>query len=417
MKCKKLVKIAPLLFIILIQSKLWLQIIVWLLLMLCTPSFFESDIQDFKQYILQVYALNGVNPYTNNDALASTVGIIEDGYATSPWGLILGNIFYPTWWPTDVGITYFYISSIIVIFIFSICAMSYFSKIKKQYSMLSFMVIITSIGLMHSLLRTNASATMICLLMLVVLSREQKFDIVMGVLFSLSFVKPQVSALIFLILLFERRFKLIISSMAIVFSSFITVCILLKENPFILIFQFLTCDVGFANDNFVVIPFRGMLSFLLPFVDASLVTISSMILGILLTIFGHIKLSKIYNFRGRLQRIILYTPSIMISGIWSYAWNYDRIALILPIITLIIIFMEYEKYSIKMLFCIAMLSLSTFTSLSLEFSITGLYGYAHGWLGGLASTVMILITYVLFLQIAVSESFKNTVLTLEYKGR
>ena len=72
----------------------------------------------YGQWTLCAYTLRGIDPYQQTGIeppLLPDVGAIPAGWGTSPWGLILGNLFYPGYLSHNAAAMQFFLLSIAMI--------------------------------------------------------------------------------------------------------------------------------------------------------------------------------------------------------------------------------------------------------------------------------------------------------------
>lgn len=409
MSCKsKRTRIIQIIIISLLQSRFIISIIAFFFRVIEIID--SGSFCDFKQQILCIYTLNGFNPYTEIDAMSSTVGSVPEGFATSPWGLILGNLFYPAWLPSKEGSMYLLLFSAITIIITCFYLMAYFEKFYKNYIWIVPFLMCTTPSLFLAVCNRNASAVISCLIMLIILL-DKKHDTTVGILLGICMIKPQMCGLMCVILLFEKRIKPLIVAAIIDISAFAAVCILIEENPLTLLFQFINCDVGFNDGN---VPFRGIFSFLMVFgTDASVVTILSGIFGICLTIIGYQILKKHPVENTFLQRILIFSPALICSHIWSYGWNIDKGPLAVLVICLTILFIRLEKYDGLLFACITCLILSAYVAYLTHNFVFVEREYI--WLNETLGSIALCMSYIILIILFTKKQFAERINNIDWK--
>lgn len=207
----------------------------------------QAPFFDFHgQWALCAYTLYGVDPYTITGLASPTIkelGIIPAAWSTTPWGLILGNFFYPG-------------------FLTVVEAMIYFSVLNVLFALCTTFILTRSLNVLNDNLKTffvmmnaffgyffisayfgNAGAVICCMLILSCLLAEEK-PILSGVLSSLAMVKPQVALPICFALLLRKNFKALIVAAVIDLSAWGIAALLTNQTPLTLLTEFLSVDTG-----------------------------------------------------------------------------------------------------------------------------------------------------------------------------
>ncbi len=228
------------------------------------------------QWALNAYALNGIDPYQvrgMETPLIEEIGTIRFDWSTMPWGLVLGNFFYPGFLTVADAAIYL------------LAANAFFLLITARYlaknfniglnSLIIFLVTITAF-LAHFAIATlfgNAGAIICCLLIICCLKADES-PIFAGVLLSFAMVKPQVALPICLALLLRKNFKVLLTAAAIDFAAWLVACLMTNELPWTLLRESLSSGAG---GNGV---FSGLFTLIFP-ENKSLAMLTSMIAGAL----------------------------------------------------------------------------------------------------------------------------------------
>lgn len=347
---------------------------------------------DFQQQILCQYAAHGINPYAPTSVLDG-IGPVPEGFSTSPWGLTIGNIFYPAFIPIKYGCIYILLLSIIVVFITSFVLIWYFGDFLPEAYVSIPVCVFMSTSILIAILNMNAAGIIACFIILAILL-EDKHSVCAGFLIGFSLVKPQMCALIFLTLLLERKLKPIVIACAMCVLGFINTCIMLQEDPVTLMLQFINSDVGLTSDG--TTPYYGIMSFLSIFnMDDAIIKIISAIVGVILMIlaYGNLKKAQVENVK--IKRTLIYAPAIICSQIWAYGWNLDKGTLILMIVFFLILFMHISKYKVISYcgFAATMLSPSAYHTIS---DTIATEAWHSGTAGGLCAFIGLIIILILF---------------------
>lgn len=298
---------------------------------------------DFRQQVLCVYTVHGINPYAPTEVLPD-IGPITEGFATSPWGLTLGNIFYPAFIPIEYGCLYMTLFSLIMLWITCFILVGYFKPLWKDYDaciIWTSALLFTSASMWMSILNRNASCIIACLIIMSIIYSDSK-PLMSGILLGFAMIKPQMCGLVCLIFLFEKKIKPLIIAAAIDICGYITTCTLLKEDPITLFIQFMNSDVGVVKGD--AEPYYGIFSFLIPYgVDNSIITICSAVVGIATTSISYALLKKKNIENSRIKTLLLFSPALICSHIWAYGWNLDKGTLVPVVVFLASIFIHVDK--------------------------------------------------------------------------
>jgi hypothetical protein len=291
---------------------------------------------DFIQQLITAYVYNGVNPYTDMDALASTIGEIPANYATSPWGLTLGNLFYCGFTSMKNAYIWFLILSVLSIIIASIIAFKYCDFLSNKYIILPLFYF--SYGLFGQQILANASCIIDCFILISIMIHK-KHPYLAGILLAFAMIKPQTAGLVVLVMLFEKRFKTISTIGVIDSIGYIIACVILKISPITLMQQFLNANTGGSH------AYVGIFSFLYLHghgIDKMQILIMSMVLGTFLTTMGYVNIRKIHC-NENLHNFLIFIPALLCTQFWSYAFDTNKGLLIIPMIVLIYLFLTSKK--------------------------------------------------------------------------
>lgn len=350
---------------------------------------------DFRQQILCVYTAHGINPYAPAEILPD-VGPIAEGFATSPWGLTLGNIFYPAFIPIEYGCLYITLFSLIMLWITCFVLVGYFKSLWKNYDACVVWVsalLFTSASMWMSILNRNASCIIACLIIISIIYSDSK-PLMSGIFLGFAMIKPQMCGLICLIFLFEKKIKPLIVAATIDISGYIATCMLLKEDPITLFVEFMNSDVGVVKGN--TEPYYGIFSFLIPYgIDNSVITTCSAMVGIVITTISYrvLKRKNIENYH--IKTILLFSPALICSHIWAYGWNLDKGILVPVVIFLASVFIHINKMKIISLigYGATMLAPSAYYFIHKVFHRVA---YRSGIAGGLCAFVGLIVILILF---------------------
>ena len=226
-------------------------------------------LDDFAgQWRLCAYTLKGVDPYQIigvEPALIDEIGVIPQGWGTSPWGLILGNFFYAGFLPLPTAEIYFVAINFILL---AITARAfYLASDKNVWALILFacpasMIISTVTG--------NAGGAICCLLLLCLLTCERR-PFLTAVMLSIAMVKPQTALAFCLLFLFQRRWRILLTATAIDLGAWLISARTVGQSPIDLLREFFSADIGGGSQ------FSGLFTLL---IDVPLQSIAlSMLVG------------------------------------------------------------------------------------------------------------------------------------------
>lgn len=273
------------------------------------------------QWKLCAYALQGIDPYPligANHALIDSVGTIPKGWGTSPWGLLLGNIFYPGFLSFDNAKKYFVLINLFLLCVTALCVSRKLNMMSKRFSWYSFVCSLFSFWSVYSIEQGNAGCGICCLLMLVVLFHETS-PIFSGFLLGLAMVKPQISLIFCVALLFIRSYRVVITSFLVVLVSLLAISGIVHNNPVSLIYEFLNAGIG-NNQNYAGI-------FTLLFMNNKFF---AMILSMLT---GTVLVSVLtYCLPKNMFKPLYFFPACLVGTFWCYSFYNEFYILLLPLL-------------------------------------------------------------------------------------
>ena len=279
------------------------------------------------QWAICAHVLRGADPYQAigvEPPLFDDIGAIPGDWGTSPWGCVLGNIFYPGWLPFESAVQYFFVINFVMLILTVACFVVQLKDSMPRVMLVLFaLMILTSPNFWHAPHQGNCGGMICCLLLIACLIYE-KHSILAGVALSFAMVKPQTTLLICLAFLLMKQYKPLIVAAAIDLTAWVTTSILIGQTPLTVLLEFLTGNIGGGAR-------RGILSLWaedLP--NPLLVMPLSMLLGIILVVL----LQRLIDQRSDnlLIRLGVFVPAFAATNIWCYAWENERFTLTLPIV-------------------------------------------------------------------------------------
>jgi len=274
----------------------------------------------YGQWLICKYFLKGINPYIqiSPDTL-ELYGLepIPSGWGTSPWGCLLGQLFYAGWLPFAAAKIWF-ISLYVIVYLLVCVCLIYLYPFKKKYFITLFAVGLVS--WLFPILHGNIGGT-ICLLLIMALEIKYHHNILAGLLLAFSLIKPQTSLLFCLYFLFQRNFKVLFVAAFIDILAWYVVATHLNSGMLEILRQMFESNVGCGNQ------YNGIMTFLAPaLADFSSTMYLSMVVGIVYSIILYIFICRNYGRNG----FVAYLPFCVATSFWCYSWG-NELTVLLPV--------------------------------------------------------------------------------------
>lgn len=286
-----------------------------LMLLLDTSPFVFLDLK--MQSRLCAYTLHGIDPYPQigvEPPLLPEVGSIMKDFGTSPWGLILGNIFYPAFLPLELAEIYFVALNIALMSTTAFLVWNASRKISARLAVISITLFILPAGLMRTIWWGNAGGCIICLLIICCVICDRR-PILTGVLLSLAMIKPQVALTFCILFLLQRRFKVVLTAAAIDIGAWLIASALTGTAPITLLSEMFEANIGGGShfSGFLILFFAA---------DPMQSIYASMAVGTVLIIFLHCCSTE--------RSFLSMYPACVAASIWSYSTGNEDFILTLP---------------------------------------------------------------------------------------
>lgn len=328
--------------------------------LICSTSAYQDFLGQWK---LCAYALRGIDPYPLVGVETSVIdelGIIPKYWGTTPWGLLLGNLFYlgflemttaafiPT---TSVSLgsdlkayreinfayepaeIYFILLNVLLMFTIAVIMFKLFKPISRKLAWTASLLAIFSFAQLIPLIGTGNASSIVCCLLILICLLQENYPKLSGILLAFAMVKPQLALIFCLTLLLMRRFKIIFIAAAIDIIAWLIVSFMTETSPLILLTEFLATDIGGS------INYSGIFT-LFTASNYKLAMYLSMVAGITYVLIGHrfLKDCKICAFK--------FIPACIASTFWCYSFYNDFYILILPAIVCVYIMIETREIKI-----------------------------------------------------------------------
>ncbi len=267
---------------------------------------------DFKgQWAINVYLLHGVDPYlryTAEEIKSLNLPIIPEGWGTSPWGMVLGQVFYAGWLPLATAKIYFLLLHIVAYLGVVLYCVKKFPKQKIHILLLVLSALCWYIRPINS---GNAGA-LLALLLLFSIICYKKHVIVAALCLALAMIKPQLALLFCIFFLIKKQFLLLTIAATVDVIAWGITCVVLNVDPLTILKEFLGCNIGEPGSYYGIATL---------FVDKNLVMPISMSVGVVFSLIGY----YIHKSDDELLQII---PFSVATSFWAYSWGNEMLILI-----------------------------------------------------------------------------------------
>lgn len=323
-----------------------------------------SSYNDFLgQWKLCAYALRGIDPYPIIGAEVPAIkelGIIPEDWGTTPYGLLLGNLFYAgflamstaaqipstpmtigkdltayratnaTFEPAEI---YFIVINGILLLATAIIIFQTFKNLSHKFALPACLLAIFSTAQLIPLVNTGNASSIICCLLILISFLQEDHPKLSGILLAFAMVKPQLALIFCLTLLLMRKFKIIFIAAAIDIAAWLIVSLMVNTSPIVLLTEFLSTGAGGAKS------YAGIFT-LFTASNHSLAMGLSMLAGIIYVCIGYKFLSecKISAFK--------FFPACIAATFWCYSFYNDFYILTLPAIVCVYVMIESKDFAI-----------------------------------------------------------------------
>ena len=337
-----------------------LNFLAWAVGLFKTPHIYQDFLGQWK---LCAYVLHGIDPYPLIGAEIPKIeelGIIPANWGTTPYGLLLGNLFYAgflamntaaqipstpmtigkdltayratnaTFEPAEI---YFIVVNGILLLATAIIIFQTFKNLSLKFAWTACLLAIFSAVQLIPLINTGNASSIICCLLILICFLQEKYPKLSGILLAFAMVKPQVALIFCLPLLLMRRFKILFIAAAIDIAAWLIVSFMVNTSPITLLTEFAAAGAGGAKS------YAGIFT-LFTASNHNLAMELSMLAGIIYVCICHKFLSgcKISAFK--------FFPACIAATFWSYSFYNDFYILILPAMVCVYVMIESSDFAI-----------------------------------------------------------------------
>lgn len=216
------------------------------LVLVAVNSPFHSWQCDFYgQWALCAYTLHGIDPYPQigvSPPLLPEVGTIPKDWGTSPWGLILGNLFYFGFLKLDQAQAFFYIVTGMSVLAVALWLFRKYWEVDRMVCGVWFAAL-SSVYILPPVWCANAGSVVCCLLLMAVFLCSAR-PYLAGVLLGCAMVKPQVALIFCFSFLFYRQWKVVATAALLDLAAYAAASFMADASMLDLMNQFLHAKIG-----------------------------------------------------------------------------------------------------------------------------------------------------------------------------
>lgn len=308
----------------------------------------RSPFFDFPgQWALCAYTLQGIDPYPLRGVkppLIEEIGFIPIYWSTSPWGLVLGNFFYPGFLVLEEAMVYFTWLNYIF---FPVTAFLVSKKLNCGLGSLSVFFVTITMFAGHFLVSEyfgNAGAVMCCLMILSCLYADER-PLAAGVMLALAMIKPQVALPICFALFLRKNFKVLFAAAAVDLEAWGVAALMTNQTPLKLLSESMAESAGGKS------VFSGLFTMLFPD-DKFLAMATGMFAG---TIF--ILLIQRTSF-GK-EKFFWACPAFLSTTFFAYSFHNEFLALLLPALACLYLAANQKIFREKIFWLASMIFMAT----------------------------------------------------------
>ncbi len=274
------------------------------------------------QWQICAYTNRGVNPYTQIGAAAPAdagIGAIPPGWSTSPWGCLLGNLFYAGFLPQEAAKIWFLVMGGLVL---AATAWSFYRRVDwrdhgARWPLLA--VPLLSLDYLYAIDQGNCGGMLCGLVLLALLWRDRAW--IAGICLAVAMIKPQVALPFCLCLLLDRRYRLLCVAAALDIAAWIAAAWMTGTGVLRLLAAFFGAGSGLGAQ------FRGVCTLLGRWIPNDTVVLAcSMCVGMAYVLL----LTHAFCKARRTGALWFFVPACIASTVWCYSFLNDNFVMVLP---------------------------------------------------------------------------------------
>ena len=273
------------------------------------------------QWLICRHIIEGVNPYLHTESnpfFVEGLSPVPFGFGTSPWGCITGIVFYPGFLSYSSAQIWFIVLAILLYVATSVHAFRKVDADKRIYVIM--MSLLGTVAYWYSVRGGNAGS-MMCLLLFLTVMLKDCHHFLAGLCLAFALIKPQVSLLICLYLLLDKKYITLFVAALINILAYAGVSVILKTNPIELLRQFFACNIGGGE------MYNGIMSLFSPALfDYNKAMYASMVVGTTYAVVMYIVMKD----RKHISCWRLSLPFFLATVFWCYSWGSEYV-IMLPV--------------------------------------------------------------------------------------
>lgn len=295
------------------------------------------------------YLFNGINPLgsVNGEIILPEVGQIDDVSGAMPWTYILGIIINPPFLPYEFAKVYILVFITALAMITSVVVYKKMIKLglDKNWAIIAALVVFTNASWVSTIAAGNNAFLVVCFLVIMVCIIDDH-PYISGVLLAFAMMKPQIAAVFYISLLLKRKWKTIISSLAVIFIAWMIAAFLAKTSPIEMLFGIY--QQGVSYDLSVNYGFFNLLKYI--GVSNQTVLLLSAFFGCAILVIVSIYIIKTPELCK--NEFLYYSVAAVVSTFWFYKFAHDYlINIIFALCWVIYMFSAKKNLSTLILGC------------------------------------------------------------------
>ncbi|MBR1580791.1 MAG: DUF2029 domain-containing protein [Selenomonadaceae bacterium] len=320
----------------------------------------------YGQWSICAYTLHGADPYELvgvEPPLFADIGSIPNGWGTSPWGCLLGNLFYAGYLNYFEAAVQFVLVNGVLIASAAWCLFTRLRHLPLPTALMISLSLVAAPNFWRALHQGNCGGMIGCLLIIACLLVDRR-PILAGIALAFAMVKPQAALLICFAFLLKKNYRPLIVAALIDLGAWAVTSIMVERSPLTLLREFLSSDIG-GN------AFKGILTLAkndLP--DVGWVMPLSMLIGIAFVFVVQRSIE-----RSASVGLEIFMPASVAATFWSYSWDNDRFILFIATTVALLLMLE-SRNLIERLMMFAAAALMQF-SLPMMFKLNGWLSKAY----------------------------------------
>lgn len=300
----------------------------------------------YGQRALCAYTLRGIDPYAITGLqtpLIEEIGIIPAEWSTTPWGLVLGNLFYSGFLSMPEAIYYFWFLNILFL-PWTTLVVARNLKIGLRKFVIFFVTFIAFFAnFFISTYFGNASSVICCFLILSCIIADE-LPIFSGIFLGAAMIKPQIALPICFALLLRKNFKVLTIAALIDFVAWGVAAFMTNQSPITLLTEFFSMNTGGGN------VFWGLFTLAFP-ENKSLAMLTSMLAGFL---FIYLTWRRDFKY----EKIFWACPACLATTFFAYSSGNDYFILLLPAFACLYLASRAELFHEKIFWIVSFVFLS-----------------------------------------------------------